>query len=77
MSFFIKPSPPYKDHVRKLLPTLSESEQAEVVKKREMVLTYLPEAVSFIKDLHEAGLIDGWRSVEKVELIKGKDHGTD
>jgi hypothetical protein len=35
----------------------------------------MPEVVPFIKDLHEAGLIDGWRNVEVVEVFDDRNQG--
>lgn len=62
--------------VRRPLRTLSVAEQAKVAENRAAVHEHLPEMLPFIKELHEAGMIDGWRSVVKVELFKeGKDHG--
>ncbi|OGT21498.1 MAG: hypothetical protein A2342_09495 [Gallionellales bacterium RIFOXYB12_FULL_54_9] len=67
----VKPDP-----VTRPLRVLSAAEQAKVAENRAAVHEHLPEMLPFIKKLHEAGLIDGWRSVVKVELFKeGKDHG--
>lgn len=58
------------------LRALSAAEQEKVAENRAAVHKYLPEMLPFIKELHEAGLIDGWRSVVKVELLQeGKNHG--
>lgn len=67
----VKPDP-----VPRPLRALSAAEQAKVAENRAAVHKYMPEMLPFIKELHEAGLIDGWRSVVKVELIKeGNNHG--
>lgn len=66
-----KPAP-----VPRPLRALSAAEQEKVAENRAAVHEHLPEMLPFIKELHEAGLIDGWRSVVKVELLQeGKNHG--
>lgn len=68
----IKPDP-----VPRPLRALSVKEQATVAENRAEIHEYMPEMLPIIKEMHAAGLIDGWRSVVKVELLKeGKEHGT-
>lgn len=56
------------------LPPLTEAERVRVAKNYAQVKTHLPELIPLIKELHEAGLIDGLRSIRRVELIqKGKE----
>lgn len=54
---------------------LTEREQARVAENRALVREHLPEAMPFIKDLHEAGLIEGWRNVETVEVFTDSNQG--
>lgn len=56
-------------------PPLTERQQARVAENRALVLEHIPEAVPFIKDLHELGMIDGWRSVESVEVFADHKQG--
>lgn len=42
---------------------LSEAERAAVAHKASLVKALMPELVPVIKELHEAGLIEGWRDV--------------
>jgi hypothetical protein len=51
------------------LPTLSAAAQARVHENRALVHEHLPEALPFIKELHELGMIPGWRAVEVVEVF--------
>lgn len=47
---------------------LSAAEQARVAENRAFVLEHMPELAPLIKELHAAGFIPGWRSVENCEL---------
>lgn len=49
---------------------LSEDEAAAVAEKRKLVLQHMPEMVPMIKDLVDAGLIDGWRNVRQVTVLE-------
>lgn len=51
------------------LPALSAAAQARVHENRALVREHLPEALPFIKELHELGMIAGWRAVEVVEVF--------
>ena len=42
---------------------LNQSERERIAAQNAKVKRLMPEMVPIIKDLHEAGLIDGWRSV--------------
>lgn len=68
--FFVKKSPPYPDPVRQPLRPLNDAELATVAQNKALVCTHMPEMVPIIKELHECGLIDGWRSVVKVVVLK-------
>lgn len=75
--FFVKPNPPYPDPPRRPPRELKGLEKEQVSMRKAAVYEHLPELVPFIKELHEAGLIDGWRSVGEVVLFnEGKEHGT-
>ena len=51
---------------------LSDQEIERIAKNRDFIKKHMPELVEFIKELHAAGLIDGWRSVKKCALFKEK-----
>jgi hypothetical protein len=53
---------------KRALPPLSAAAQARVHQNRALVHEHMPEALPFIKELHELGMIDGWRNVEEVTL---------
>lgn len=55
------------------MPPLSAAAQARVHKNRALVHEHLPEALPFIKELHELGMIPGWRSVESVEVFSNSN----
>ncbi len=67
--FCIKREPPYPDPVRKPLPPLGVAEKAKVEANRAKVHLHMPDMEPFIKELYEAGMINGWRSVGEVVLI--------
>lgn len=46
--------------------TLDAGERARAQRMREKVLAEAPAAVGFIKELHQLGLIEGWRAVVAV-----------
>lgn len=54
---------------------MTEREQARAAENRDLVREHLPEALPFIKELHEMGMIDGWRNVESVELLTESEQG--
>ena len=71
--FFVKRTAPFNAETEcGPLRELSAAEKAKVAENRAAVHTHIPEAVSFIAELHEAGMIDGWRGVGEVELIANK-----
>lgn len=47
----------------KPLKALSEAEQAAVAANQAAIYEHMPELVPIIKELHKAGMIDGWRGV--------------
>lgn len=75
--FFVKENTSFLEAERRPSRALSEAEQAVVAGNRAAVHAHLPELVPFIKELHEAGMIDGWRGVSEVKLLKkeGKEYG--
>lgn len=58
------------ERARKPLPPLSEREQAQIAERRALHHQYMPEFLPFVREMHELGLIDGWRSVRKIEVFK-------
>ena len=58
-------------------PPLTEAEQTEVARKRDLVHTHAPELVPLISALTKAGMIAGWRNVQNVKIFKEPDHGND
>lgn len=62
-------SQPAVNEKRGVLPPLSAAAQARVAENRALVHEHLPEALPFIKELHELGMISGWRAVESVEVF--------
>lgn len=54
---------------------LTEREQVRAAENRALVREHLPEALPFIKDLVDEGLIDGWRNVESVEVFADHNEG--
>jgi hypothetical protein len=66
--FFVKPGPPYPDPPRRILCELKPAQLARVARNKAAVYEHMPEMVPIIKELHEAGMIDGWRGVTSVEV---------
>lgn len=62
------PSPRAGEGAKRPLRVLSEDEKNEIAHKRALIHTHLPDAVPFVKELHEFGMIDGWRSVISVTV---------
>jgi hypothetical protein len=58
-----------------LLKPLTEAERARVAHTVSQVKELMPELVSVVKDLHAAGLIDGWRDVAYVGPIRPEPSG--
>lgn len=63
---YVKPPVP---RIYKPPRPLTVREKATVAANRNAVLMHLPEMEPFIKELYEAGMIDGWRSVGEVVLL--------
>jgi hypothetical protein len=86
---FFVPGYPYPPRQKRPLRDLSEREKAIVAERRSQVHQMGLDAVEFVKELHAAGMIDGWRSVgevmvlgdgidtsqERVDKTKGNRHG--
>lgn len=64
--YFKRPSPPEKRPLRQLNP----EELTAIAQTKALVHTHMPELVPIIKELHECGLINGWRNVGEVVLFK-------
>jgi len=77
--FFVKPYPPYPAIKRVALLQLNPAQTAQVARNKALVCEHMPELVPFIKELHEAGMIDGWRGVGEVVLHRHShaEHGND
>lgn len=58
------------------MSALSEVERARVAHNVSQVKALMPDLVPVIKDLHEAGLIDGWRNVEYVGPARPEPRGS-
>lgn len=54
------------------LRELKAAEQELVARRKAAVIEHLPDMAPFFYELHEAGMIDGWRGVVAVELIDDK-----
>lgn len=52
---------------------LSDDEAALIAQRREDFLTFLPEGLPFIRDLHACGAIDGWRCLQWVRMLEPPD----
>lgn len=55
------------------LVPLTSADQARIASNRALVHEHLPEALPFIKELHELGMIPGWRAVEAVEVFPNSE----
>lgn len=68
-------SQPAVNEKRGDLPPLSAAAQARVASNRALVREHMPELVNEIKELHELGMIDGWRDVVEVEVFPNSESG--
>lgn len=57
------------------LPQLTAAAQERVATNRALVHEHMPEMLPVIKELHELGLIAGWRNVEEVTVLSNQDAG--
>lgn len=48
---------------------ITEAESQRIRENIATVKAHLPEVVPLIKELHDAGLIDGWRAVQNVQIF--------
>ena len=55
-----------------LTDELSDAEIERIAQNRDFVKEHIPEIVDLIKELHAAGMIDGWRSVRNCKLIESE-----
>lgn len=67
--FCVRREPPYPEIEKKPLRHLSAADLAKVAANREMVRIHIPELGPILKELNEAGMVDGWRSVGEVVLL--------
>ena len=68
--FFVKPEPPYAEIPRRALLLLNPAQMEKVARNKAAVCEHMPELVPFIRELHEAGMIDGWRGVIEVGVFQ-------
>lgn len=64
---------PAASPARREPPLLTPKQQAQVATNRDFVREHMPELTSMLKEMHAAGLIDGWRSVENCRLLDDGD----
>ncbi|HLP97479.1 MAG TPA: hypothetical protein VK149_03440 [Sideroxyarcus sp.] len=70
---YVKPTTPQPSRP---LRKLTAAEEAKVAENKALMYQLGPDAVDFMKELHAAGLVSGWRGVVSVEIFnEGKDHG--
>lgn len=75
---FFVPGYPYQPRPKRPRQELSEAEKEIVAANRAAVYEHLPDMLPLFRELHEAGLIDGWRDVVSVELLnEGTEYGND
>lgn len=68
-NFFVKRTDMFNpEKERRPLRVLTKAEQDKIAANRAAVHEHMPELVPIIKELHEAGMIDGWRGVGEVKL---------
>lgn len=68
--FFVKRADPF-DPAKECKPLreLKPEERARVARNKASVCARLPDMAPFFNELHEAGMIDGWRGVGEVVLL--------
>ena len=49
---------------------LEKAAEARARETRDLVTRHMPEAVSFIRELYQCGLIEGWRNVHSFRFLK-------
>lgn len=75
---FFVPGYPYPPRTKSPLRELSEAEKEMIAVNRAAVYQHMPDMLPFFKELHDEGMIDGWRGVGEVELLnEGDGHGND
>ena len=57
-------------------PPLSDEEKAVIAERARLVKAHIPEAMDFVKSLHELGMVDGLRCIQSVTVFEGNDHGS-
>lgn len=57
-------------------PPLSDAEKAVIAERVRLVKAHIPEAMDFVKSLHELGMVDGLRCIQSVTVFEGNDHGS-
>lgn len=57
--------------------TLTSAEQARAEEMAALHKQHLPEFNPMLKEMHELGLIDGWRSIVSIEVIEESQNETE
>ena len=57
-------------------PPLSDAEKAVIAERARLMKAHIPEAMDFVKSLHELGMVDGLRCIQSVTVFEGNDHGS-
>lgn len=63
-------APPPISTPRRPLRQLSQSEQEIIARRRALVHEHMPELVPEIKALADLGMIDGWRNIQRFEVLE-------
>lgn len=51
------------------LPVLNDTERAAIAERKRLCEQYAPAFAAFIREAYALGLIEGWRALERVEII--------
>ena len=69
----IKSAPVASDTATVPVSELSDEKIQRIAENKAFVREHMPELVGFIKALHAAGLIDGWRSVKSCRTLRNEE----
>ncbi len=56
---------------------LSDDEKALIAERVRLVKQHIPEAMDFVKKLHELDMVDGLRCIQSVTVFEGVNHESD
>lgn len=68
-------TPHFVAEKRKPPPELSDEEKAEIAERVRVVKAEIPEALDFVKKMHELGMVDGLRCIASVTVFERDEHG--